>query len=751
MQKTNTPIVKDLVLVGAGHAHLAVLRRFAMHPVPGLRLTLINPTTYATYSGCLPGYLAGHYTQHDSRIDLAPLAQYATARLYPDIVTGLDTAHSRLHTQHRPPIRYDLLSINTGSTPSLAGITGEVTRVIPVKPIDQFVTRWQQALSHLQNLTRPHHLAVVGGGAGSIELILALQHKIQHSLTQTDAQQIQYHLFSQDATLLPQHPAAVQRHFTQGLLARGIQYHTHARVTHIGADTLTTADDTRYAADTILWATHASAPDWPRLAGLSTDADGFVQVYDTLQSVSHPNIFAAGDIAAPTTPCPKSGVYAVRQGPVLANNLRRAATGGRLRRYRRQQNHLNLISTGDQYALATRGNRTISGKWLWHLKDWIDQRFLQRYNQLPRQPEPTPPQLAPGMLDTHTAIELKQLSLRCGGCGAKVGSTILHRVLQRLPTTRHPQLISAEHADDAAILSVPAGHCMVQSVDYFRAFIDDPYRFGAIATHHALGDLYAMGAEPQSALAIATLPYAREAITEHTLYELMLGATEVLQASGAALAGGHTSEGAELAFGLTVNGIVPPDQILHKGGMQPGDALILNKPLGTGTLLAAAMRGQASGDWIEAAVTQMLQSQQAAVTILRQHGVHACTDITGFGLLGHLLEMLQAATCSAHIQLDQLPLLNGVPDTLAAGIVSSLQPANLRARRAIHNLSDAIAHHPHYPVLFDPQTAGGLLAAIPAQQAAACVAALQHHGYAHTRIIGHADRSTTPTPQVTLT
>lgn len=752
MQKNDSPIVKDLVLIGAGHAHLAVLRRFAMHPVPGLRLTLINPTVYATYSGCLPGYLAGHYSRDESRIDLVPLTQYANARLYLDTITDLDPTAGILHTCHRPAIRYDLLSINTGSTPHLTGITGDIKRVIPIKPLDHFITRWSQILIHLQTRTRPYHLAVVGGGAGSVELVLALQYRIQQELKQTHAQLVHYHLFTRDATLLNQYPTTLQQRLTQLLEARGIQCHTNARVTQIDTDTLTTADGTAYPADAVLWATHASAPDWPRLAGLDTDANGFIQVHDTLQSVSHPNLFAAGDIAAPATLCPKSGVYAVRQGPILADNLRRIATGRTLRRYRRQRNHLSLISTGNQYALATRGNWVIGGTWLWHLKNQIDQRFLQRYNQLPARHAPAPPKLATGMqLDTQTATELQHLPLRCGGCGAKVGSTVLNRVLQRLPTASHPDLTSSGQTEDAAILSVPAGHKMVQSVDYFRAFIDDPYRFGAIATNHALGDLYAMGARPQSALAIATLPYAREAITEQTLYELMLGATEVLQANSAVLAGGHTSEGAELAFGLTVNGTALPDQLWPKSGMQPGDALILNKPLGTGTLLAAAMRGQARGDWIETAIMQMMQSQQNAVDILRQHGTRACTDITGFGLLGHLLEMMQAAACDAHIRLDQLPILDGVPDTLAAGIVSSLQPANLRARRAIRNLSDELTHHPLYPVLFDPQTAGGLLAAVPADQAAGCVTALQHNGYPHTCIIGHADHQATSTPEIMLT
>jgi selenide,water dikinase len=352
-------------------------------------------------------------------------------------------------------------------------------------------------------------------------------------------------------------------------------------------------------------------------------------------------------------------------------------------------------------------------------------------------PKPQAPQLMKGLADTEAQAELARIPMRCGGCGAKVGSKILQRILQRLPDTSHPDvLLKPNQADDAALLQVPAGHILVQSVDYFRAFLDDPYTFGAIAANHALGDLYAMGATPQSALAIATVPYARETVVEQTLYELMAGATDVIQASGAALAGGHTSEGAELAFGLTVNGTVLKQQHLQKGGLQPGDKLILNKPLGTGTLLAADMRGQAKGRWIEQAIQHMLHSNQKAAQIMQHHQAHACTDITGFGLLGHLNEMVQASQHSVQLQLAALPIMDGVIETLAAGIVSSLQPANLRLRHVISNLTDEIANKALYPILFDPQTAGGLLAAIPATQADACLHTLHQQGYPNTCIVG---------------
>lgn len=750
MKKTTTPTIKDLVLIGGGHAHLSVLRRFAMQPLPGLRITLISNTVHTPYSGRIPGYLAGHYRYDDSHIDLRPLAQAAEARLYSTQVTGLDPKHKIIQTQDRPPIPYDLVSINIGSTPNIAGITGDTTRIIPIKPIEHFIGRWQTVMDQLKTNTQPTQLVIVGGGAGGVELLLAIQHHIQQHMEIATTEHIHYQLITQEASLLAGYPASVQNRIQALFNTRQIRYHTKAEVIAIEDQYLITAEGQQYPADIVLWATQASAPDWLQQTGLATDAQGFIQVHNSLQSHSHPNIFAAGDIAALDIACPKSGVYAVRQGPILADNLRRAATGRKLRQYRRQTQQLNIISTGNQYAIATRGRWTLAGKWLWQYKDWIDQQFMQRYNRLPRMPEPSAPKLAKGLADNATQTELSGLRIRCGGCGAKVGSTVLNRVLQRLPSARHPDVIlGPEQADDAALLQIPADHIMVQSVDYFRAFIDDPYIFGAIAANHALGDLYAMGAKPQSALAIATLPYDRETIVEQTLYELMAGATEMIHASGAVVAGGHTSEGAELAFGLTVNGTLPKHTVLSKSGLQLGDQLILNKPLGTGTLLAADMRGQAKGRWITEAIQHMLHSNQAAAQIVQQHQAHACTDITGFGLLGHLHEMMQASQQSVQLQLEALPVMHGACETLAAGIQSSLQPANMQHQRVIQHLIH-MTQHPLYPILFDPQTAGGILTAIPADQAETCIIALQNAGYPDSRIIGQVIPLTGTTPHITL-
>ena len=738
MQTSNSPIVKELVLVGGGHAHVSVLRKFGMRPLPGLRITLVTRDIDTPYSGMLPGYVAGHYKFDECHIDLGPLARFAGARIYHAEVERLDLENKKVLVDGRPPISYDLLSINSGSRPAVIDVPGAEQFALVAKPIDVFLQRWQHLQERVAQSTGEFRIVIIGGGAGGVELALSTQYRLRQLLQsegdKTD--RVSFTLITQGPEILSTHNLGVQRRFTQVLAQRSIKVLTNHTATRIEAHAVHTANGEQIAADAVIFVTSASAPRWPADSGMAVDENGFIVVDQYLQSTSHAGVFAAGDIASLPDKRAKSGVFAVRQGPVLAKNLRNYAVNKSLRTYRAQKNFLGLISTGDKYAVASRGRWSAQGAWVWQFKDWIDRRFMRKYNELPDMDEEQTPQYATGIADETAIKELSTLAMRCGGCGAKVGSSVLTRVMQRLPEKqRDDVLIGRDAPDDSAMLAVPAGKVMVQSVDYFRAFIDDTYTFGAIAANHALGDLYAMGAEPQSVLAIATIPYGREQIVEDALYEVLAGALHIVDPTGAVLAGGHSSEGAELAFGLTVNGLVDREQVWRKNGLREGDVLILTKGLGTGTLFAAEMRRKAKGRWIDQAIASMLLSNQDAAECLREFDVSACTDVTGFGLLGHLVEMTRASQVDADITLNDVPLLEGASETVAAGILSSLQPQNVRLRRAIRNPQQA-AQHASYPLLFDPQTAGGLLAGVAARHAEACISALRARGYTDAHMIG---------------
>ncbi len=743
--KQSEPIVKDLVLIGGGHSHAIVLKLFGIRPLPGVRITLITEAANTPYTGMLPGHVAGFYSVEECHIDLRPLAEFAQAQLYVDQAIALDLVRKQVICAHRPAVGFDLLSIDIGSTPTLPDLPGVANYSLPAKPIRRFLEHWQRLVAQVsQQPQKRLRIAVVGGGTGGVELSLAVQRQL-HQILQAAHQplsNLEMHLFHRGDQVMPGHSPWMRHRLQKILIQRGIALHLQETVCEVQKSpnlTVGCVSGLEIAVDYIIWVTQASAPDWLVKAGLATDAQGFVQVDDTLRSLSHPFVFAAGDIAAMVNhPRPKAGVFAVRQGKPLFQNLRRVLQDQPLKAYHPQKNYLSLIGTSVSAAdpsfntaIASRGILAWESPLIWRWKDWIDRRFMQRFQNLT--------QMRSNQKKNSSEQPLGQM--RCGGCGAKVGASTLEQVLARLQQEHllwpgsENILIGLEAPDDGAVVQVPPGQVMVHTLDYFPSFLNDPFLFGQICANHSLSDLFAMGATPQTALAIATIPTGLAPKVEETLYQVLAGAAKVLAQSQTALVGGHTTEGAELAFGLSCNGLADPNQLLRKAGMQPGQVLILSKSLGTGTLFAAQMRLQAKGNWIDQAIESMLLTNQAAATCFLAHQTTACTDITGFGLLGHLGEMVQASGVSVEVDLATIPILAGALETLQKGIASSLQPQNLRASRLIQNLSSS-QNHPLFPILFDPQTSGGLLAAVPQQQAEACLRNLLNLGYNHSRVIG---------------
>jgi len=718
------PITRDLVLIGGGHAHIEVLRRFGMRPVPGVRVTLVSREIHTPYSGMLPGYLAGHYRFDQAHIDLGPLARYAGARLIHADVDGLDLLRGEVLCATRPPLDFDLLSLDSGSSPGLA-VPGAAAHAIPVKPVSQFVARFE-ALRARVLAGEVRCIGVVGGGAGGVELLMALRHRLLGELDAAAGAALGLVLLTAGASVLATHGARAQALYRRALAAAGIEVLTAAEVVEVDAGGVSVADGRKVALDAVLWVTDAAAPGWPRAAGLAVDARGFVRVDAGLRSVSHPNVFAAGDIAAVEPhPRPKSGVFAVRQGPPLAANLRRALGNEPLVPFAPQRQFLSIISTGGKHAVAARGAFAVSGAWVWRWKDWIDRRFVERYTELPTMNAPSP------------GDEASADDMRCGGCGAKLGADTLHGALAALaPQAGDDVAIGLAEPDDAAVVRPPPGEVAVLSTDHFRSFIDDPWLFGRIAACHALADIYAMAATPRHALATVTLPYAAPGKMSADLKQVLAGALGIFDQTGTSLIGGHTGEGAELALGFTVHGYAREADLLRKRGAVAGDALILTRALGSGVLLAAAMRGQVRSRHLDAALATMATPQGPLARCLVEHGAHALTDVSGFGLAGHLLEMLRASGVGAELTLDTVPLYAGAEALAAAGVASTLYTDNRALERDIDCAPD-LAERARYALLFDPQTAGGLLAAVPAARAVDCVAALIAAAAADACVIGY--------------
>ncbi|NES85791.1 MAG: selenide, water dikinase SelD, partial [Moorea sp. SIO2B7] len=699
---------------------------------------------YTFYSGMLPGHVAGFYNYDETHIDLRRLAGFAQAQLYIDQAIGLDLENNKVICANHPPVAFDYLSIDIGSTPATISVPGATEYAIPAKPVPKFLQGWNQLLEEVKNNPQKSvTLGIVGGGAGGVELALNMQSNL-HQLS--NKSNLQIHLFHRANNILANHSQWASKRLKQILIKRDIELHLSENVTEILDHKIICESGLTVECSHIFWVTQASASNWIKASGIATDSKGFILVKDTLQSISHPHIFAAGDIATMENYSrPKAGVFAVRQGKPLFKNLRGIILGKPLINYIPQKHYLALIGTGDKNAIASWASFGWQSPLLWRWKDKIDRKFMCQFSNLPEMSQ----EKYSKKLPKKKSREI-QNKLYCAGCGSKVGSSILETVLSKLQIKENQNIIIGLNApDDAAVVQVPADRLMVHTVDYFRSLINDPFIFGQIATNHCLSDIYAMGATPQSALAVVTVPYGLENKVEETFYQLLSGATQVLQKAETPLIGGHTTEGSELAFGLACNGLVAPNKMLRKSGMKPDQLLMITKPLGTGTLFAADMRYKAKGRWIDNAIESMLISNQAAIKILLEYGTTACTDITGFGLLGHLIEMIKASGVAVELNLEAIPILTGAIETIEMGITSSLYPQNLQASSYINNLSE-VSEFPKYPLLFDPQTAGGLLATIPEQTANYCLQFLKDLGHKDSCLIGRVMHKTTTNKLITI-
>ena len=489
------------------------------------------------------------------------------------------------------------------------------------------------------------------------------------------------------------------------LAAAGIALHERAEIVRVDADgPVLSSGETVPAALTV---GAAGARPWPFVAALGLpQTEGFLDVGPDLASTGDGTVFGAGDCVRLThAPREKAGVFAVRAAPVLHDNLRRALEGRPdRRRYDPQRAYLKLVSLGAREAVADRGGHALTAApaLLWRWKDRIDRRFMEKLTDLPSMPPPAMPRRAASGVADELAGPMP-----CGGCGAKVGPDALSAALAALPGMARAD-VEAGAGDDAAILRV-GGARQVLTTDHLRAFTEDPWLMTRIAALHALGDVLAMGAEPQAALMQLTLPRLSDRLQRETLREIVAAAGDVFAAHGAAVVGGHTTLGPEMQIGFTVTGLA--DAPVTLAGARPGDALLLTRPVGSGTILAAEMALAARGADVAAALDLMAADQRAVARVLR--GAHAMTDVTGFGLAGHLAALCAASGCGARLELSAVPLMTGALALAEGGVRSSLFAANRTGLLGRVDLPDT----PRGDLMADPQTAGGLLAALPPDEA----------------------------------
>jgi selenide,water dikinase len=706
----------DLVLLGAGHAHVEVLRRLARRPDPRLRLTLIARDPITAYSGRLPALIRGECSPADAHIDLGPLAAVAHARLVIAEGTGIDLAARQVFVRGRPAVRFDLLSIDIGGIPAMPDDVGPDDvgpddvgpddGSIPVKPIGGFLA----ALTHLERDLPPGaRVALVGGGAGGVELALALAQRV--------AGRVRITLVCDTADPLAEAPPRARAIARAALAEARVELVCGVRAGARAAGKLALSDGSFLSAEAVLWATNVVGPRLLAESGLICDDAGCVVVDASLRSRGHDVVFAAGDCASIAgAPRPKAGVWAVRAGPRLAGNLRRAARGLRPRPWRPQAEALAIVGLGHGRALAWRNGVAVSGRLVAWYKDWIDGRFLRRYSPagLPRlaaQPEPQQVILDPADL-----------------------AVLASPSTQPLPSSPSSRPAHGELADGA-------GTVLIQHATYVPALLNDPFNFGSIAAAHALVRLHAAGARPWTAVAIVTPPVAEAAAARDDVLALLQGAAEVFAADGAALADCATATGGAPGLSLVLTGRTVPSRDTA-AALRPGDALILTKPLGSGLILEGNRRGLAQACWLLDAVAAMTASSAAASRILRQHGATVCAAVADHGVVGTLAALLRDANLAAALSVGAIPALPGARELAAQGVACPTADEN---RQAWPDPPD----WPDLALLSDPQIAGGLLAGVPQARAETCLTALRAAGYAAS-CIGQTEARRLDAPRLRL-
>ena len=744
MHNSPAPVVSDLVLLGGGHANIQVLKMLAMKPVGGLRVTLISDQTHSPYSGMIPGFLAGYYSYEDCHFDLRRICEELGQRFIKARIIDIDVHRKTVQLENRAEIRYDCAAINVGIQPrSIENISAEAAaKLIPLKPISRFIAHWQRLLADLAAYRGDEllRLAVVGAGASGVEIAIILKMLISRNRWNAEVSLIHRHEFLVSAKDL-----RAQRRLAKTLKELGIAVLQNTEVLEVHENGLLLKDANGQVRSEdfyrVLIATQAAAPDWFKSSGLAVDQEGFVKVTGNLQVENADALFAAGDcIHFSPSPLKKAGVYAVRQGMVLEHNIRAFFTRqSALKTFQPKKHVLSLITIGERQALVHQDDASIL-RWiwpslLWRVKDWIDRRFMRRFQAETFGAKPQHFKKAMPSPKT-TLVTADWQDNTCGGCGSKLAASTLTQSLDRLVIGQDDSvLLGVNDGEDCALTRISEHMLCLQTIDQFRAFISDPYVFGQIAAQHALSDVYAMGGIAKTAQVGLTLQAATERIQQEDVFQVMSGVLDVLTEGGVALVGGHTGEGAELSISIAVQGEVAPDQVLRKRLAKAGNRLILTKPIGTGAIFAANMLAQANGKLVDEALSSMLQSNRTAIEAIRDFDVSGCTDITGFGVLGHAFEMMGKGEGALGVKIDYraIPLFAGVAELFDKGYFASLAPKNHASLACLLNADVTLQN---FPALFDPQTSGGLLFSVSPEQAEDCLKALHDCGVARACAIG---------------
>ena len=702
IQIEEIPITNDLVLIGGGHSHLSVLMKLSKRPINGNRITLITNEIDTPYSGMIPGYIEGIYSWRDSHIDLYRLCLKLNVRFIHAEVERVSAYEKEIYFKDRPKIKFDVLSINTGIQSNNREIKGAAKYCLPVKPISKLTNNF------LNKITNFKSIAFIGGGAGSVELALAIKKRFLNI-----NQDIKITIITGKRGLLSTFPQKTKLTSLKTLEKFKIDIIEYKRVLEVKPKQIILSDKSLLKIDKAILSTNSMTPKWLAKSDILLTKDNYILVNKSFQT-NYKYVFASGDVIDFNNQnLKKAGVFAVRSGKPLAINIRKFILGKKLVEYKFNKNYLALIGTSKRSAIATKYNLTFNSRFFFYLKKYIDQNFIKKFSDFRIRKKFTLDALKTDVLNIFVKhkekITDKNDIMQCKGCAAKVP---LNALKQALPK----DIVST--SEDA--VSVPGHPELYQTVDMISSIITDPFLLGKIAANHSISDMVSVNSKITSAMMILQLPLSKTEINSRDLEQVLLGANEIFKTIDCPLIGGHTMIGKDkdpiIGFSILGQKQKKIKIVKNRRKIKTKDLLILTEKIGSGLIFAGINNYLIDSHFQIDVIKQMIKGNLNFGKISNQLNILSMTDITGFGLANHLLNLIKRDNSKTGLTIypNKIPLFEGVNECLNKDIKSSLFKSNydIAQKDIIYKRDKSKLDN----ILYDPQTVGGIAFIIPQEE-----------------------------------
>ena len=683
-------IKKDLVLLGAGHSNIEVIKKFGIKPIDGLRLTVISNSYFSTYSGMLPGYLQGIYEWNEINIDLVKLCRAYGHRLIISNVIKIDTKNNLVFLENRPSINYDFLSINLGIKTDSSKIKGAEKNCLKLKPISSIKENFDKLLE-FNKVNKNNDIVIIGAGAAGFEVALALDENLKRKNIKNNII-----LLSKNSSVLNQFNKKAEFIAKNTLKKCNVKFLNYAEVVIVTSNYILLKDGRKIFCKLPILATNSSPLSLLKKSDLPLTKNGSILIESNLLVSGYNNIFSSGDISEiKGNSMPKAGVYAVKQGKILAKNIKKLYLQKKLSQYKPQKHFLSIIGLQNHRALAIKSIFSIKGKLLWSIKKYIDKKFIEKYT----------------LYNKNNYLQENQIEpvlnkMQCKGCGSKIPQSILDRVFEE--NTKKGSL----DAD-----KVPNTKNIFQTTDIISSIVSDPFEFGNISAKHALNDILASNTKPLAAQMIVSLPPAINEINKRDLIQLKSGADYAMKQANCKIIGGHSYSNNDDQIYLGFSIIGKKKKYVKPKKIKKGKLYITGK-IGSALVFAAIEKKIISGIYSEEVINTMKKSNYEIFKIFYKFNMQYITDISGFGLAIHAHNLLlrHSDLNGLEISLKKIPLYEGAIKALKNNVKSSLNDSNKNS--IINNLRVDYnkINTKHLNCLFDPQTAGGFLFILDATQ-----------------------------------